>query len=165
MYPAHARHRVTTGIAGLLIAGCGLLAATSAYAVAPRPARPAGTGTGASAPAPDHRGRQAPPSADRRPRADTDQQAPSSAGDQQTFAAAEPQGRVVSRLPLTVREKATSASGSLGSLRSGAVVALHCKAVGQSVDGNTLWYLLGDGRPGYVAARHVQNLSAVPSCT
>jgi hypothetical protein len=138
MYSAHARYRVTTGIAGLLIAGSGLLAATSAYAAAqPRPAVPADSAASAAAPA--------------------------SAG-QQTQATAEPRGRVVSRLPLTIREKATSASRSLGTFQPGTVIWLHCKVVGQNVDGNKLWYRLGNGRPGYVAARYVQNLSAVPYC-
>ncbi|WP_335980915.1 SH3 domain-containing protein [Streptomyces sp. CA2R106] len=143
MYSAHARHRVTTGIAGLLIAGSGLLAAPSAYAAAPRPAVPADSAAGATTA--------------------TSAAAPASAG-QQTQATAEPQGRVVSRLPLTIREKATSNSRSLGTLQPGTVIWLHCKVVGQNVDGNKLWYLLGNGRPGYVAARYVQNLSAVPYC-
>jgi hypothetical protein len=146
MYSAHARHRVTTGIAGLLIAGSGLLAATSAYAAAPRPAVPADSSTGAASAV-----------------SSASTAAPASAGEQ-TQATAEPQGRVVSRLPLTIREKATSNSRSLGAFQPGTVIWLHCKVVGQNVDGNKLWYLLGNGRPGYVAARYVQNLSAVPYC-
>ncbi|MFE3828436.1 SH3 domain-containing protein [Streptomyces sp. NPDC059092] len=78
--------------------------------------------------------------------------------------AAEPKGRVVSRLPLSIRERPTSNSGYLGSVQPGAVIALSCKVVGQNVDGNDLWYHLGNGRPGYVAARYVENLSPVPYC-
>ncbi|MFJ7995750.1 SH3 domain-containing protein [Streptomyces sp. NPDC096310] len=78
--------------------------------------------------------------------------------------AAEPKGRVVSRLTLSIRERPTSNSGYLGGIRPGTVIALSCKVVGQNVDGNDLWYLLGDGRPGYVAARYVENLSPVPYC-
>ncbi|MFE4060872.1 SH3 domain-containing protein [Streptomyces sp. NPDC059096] len=77
---------------------------------------------------------------------------------------AEPKGRVVSRLTLSIRERPTTNSGYLGGLRPGTVVALSCKVVGQNVDGNDLWYLLGGGRPGYVAARYVENLSPVPYC-
>ncbi|MFD5750823.1 SH3 domain-containing protein [Streptomyces sp. NPDC127033] len=78
--------------------------------------------------------------------------------------ASEPKGRVVSRLTLSIRERPTSDSAYLGGLRPGAVIALSCKVVGQNVDGNRLWYRLGDGRPGYVAARYVENLSPVPYC-
>jgi hypothetical protein len=82
----------------------------------------------------------------------------------QTTKAAEPTGRVVSRLPLSIRQKPTTNSRYLGSFKPGTVIRLHCKVVGQNVDGNKLWYLLGNGRPGYVAARYVQNLSYVPYC-
>ncbi|MFJ2211121.1 SH3 domain-containing protein [Streptomyces sp. NPDC101062] len=78
--------------------------------------------------------------------------------------AAEPKGRVVSRLTLSIRERPTANSGYLGGIQPGTVIALSCKVVGQNVDGNNLWYLLGNGRPGYVAARYVENLSPVPYC-
>ncbi|WP_051951791.1 SH3 domain-containing protein [Actinacidiphila yeochonensis] len=71
---------------------------------------------------------------------------------------------MVSRLPLTVREYASSDSRALGTLQPGAVVALTCKVVGEKVDGNDRWYRLGAGKKGYVAARYVDNLSAVPWC-
>ncbi|MCF3965095.1 SH3 domain-containing protein [Streptomyces fuscigenes] len=76
----------------------------------------------------------------------------------------EPRGKVVSRLTLSIRERATSNSRYLGGLQPGSIVHLYCKVRGQNVDGNDLWYKLGDGRPGYVAARYVQNLDAVPYC-
>ncbi|RDG35520.1 SH3 domain-containing protein, partial [Streptomyces corynorhini] len=73
-------------------------------------------------------------------------------------------GKVVSRLPLHIRERATADSRSLGVLQPGAVVSLSCKVHGQNVGGNDLWYRLGDGRGGYVAARYVQNLAPVAYC-
>lgn len=76
----------------------------------------------------------------------------------------EPKGRVVSRTSLLIRQKPTTQSKQLGSFPSGAVIALHCKKVGQNVDGNKLWYLLGNGKPGWVSARYVQNLSPVAYC-
>ncbi|MFD7923556.1 SH3 domain-containing protein [Streptomyces sp. NPDC059740] len=79
-------------------------------------------------------------------------------------AAAPPQGRVVSRLPLSIRERPTTRSTYLGALRPGSVVRLACKVRGENVAGNDLWYLLGEGRPGYVTARWVRNLSPVPWC-
>ncbi|GAA3714853.1 SH3 domain-containing protein [Streptomyces tremellae] len=78
--------------------------------------------------------------------------------------AGQPRGKVVARLPLSIRERATTNSRSLGSLQPGSVVYLRCKVRGQNVDGNNLWYRLGGGRGGYVAARYVQNLSPVPYC-
>lgn len=172
MYSAHARHRVTAGIAGLLIAGSGLLAATSAYAADPKPGTGTDNGTAAApaapaAPAQDAQGAQGPHGAQgahgSMPAGGTSASAPTSAG-QQTQAAAEPRGKVISRLPLSIREKATSNSRYLGALQPGTIIALHCKVVGQNVDGNKLWYQLGNGRPGYVSARYVDNLAVVPYC-
>lgn len=166
MYSAHAKHRVTAGIAGLLIAGSGLLAATSAYAADPKPGTGTDTGTAAAPAAPaqgaqDAQGAQG--SQGSTPAAGTSAAAPTSDG-QQAQAAAEPQGKVISRLPLTIREMATSNSRSLGSFQPGTVIWLHCKVVGQNVEGNKLWYKLGNGRAGYVSARYVQNLAVVPYC-
>ncbi|MFD7219802.1 SH3 domain-containing protein [Streptomyces sp. NPDC059892] len=76
----------------------------------------------------------------------------------------EPKGKVVSRITLSIREEPTSRSAYLGGLRPGTVIPLFCKVRGENVDGNTLWYLLGDARPGYVAARYVENQSPVPFC-
>jgi hypothetical protein len=154
MYSAHAKHRVTTGIAGLLIAGSGLLAATSAYAADPKPGTGADTGA-AAAPAAPAQGST--------PAGGTTAAAPTSA-DQQAQAAAEPRGKVVSRLPLSIRAMATSNSRYLGAFQPGTVIWLHCKVVGQNVEGNKIWYKLGNVRPGDVSARYVQNLSVVPYC-
>ncbi|MFJ1648105.1 SH3 domain-containing protein [Streptomyces sp. NPDC088258] len=86
------------------------------------------------------------------------------AGSVSAVPAALPKGKVVSRLPLHIRERATTDSPSLGVLQPGAVVPLSCKVHGQNVDGNDLWYRLGDGWTGYVAARYVQNLAHVDFC-
>jgi uncharacterized protein YgiM (DUF1202 family) len=155
MYSSLATHRVTTAIAGLLIAGSGVLAATPALAAAPVP------GAGSAATASTSTATTGP--------ATSSTATPSAGGATSTAAqpqkpATEPTGRVVSRLPLTIRQKATTNSRALGSLQPGAVVALHCKVVGQNVDGNNRWYRLGAGRSGYVAARYVQNLATVPWC-
>ncbi|MFB6978804.1 SH3 domain-containing protein [Streptomyces scopuliridis] len=75
-----------------------------------------------------------------------------------------PKGKVVSRTTLSIREEPTSRSAYLGGLRPGTVIPLFCKVRGENVDGNDLWYLLGDARPGYVAARYVENQSPVPYC-
>jgi hypothetical protein len=155
MYSAHAKHRLTATLAGLLIAGTGLLAATSASAADPRPGTGPATGTSSGTAAPATGGTSA------HGATGTTAAAPSTTPAQ---AAAEPKGKVVSRLPLSIRARATTQSGYLGSFPSGAVIYLHCKVTGQNVDGNNRWYLLGNGHPGYVAARYVSNLSTVPWC-
>ncbi|MCM2422754.1 SH3 domain-containing protein [Streptomyces sp. RKAG293] len=78
--------------------------------------------------------------------------------------AAEPRGKVVANGGLWVHQDANTTSKRLNLLSQGAVVALQCKKAGQNVDGNKLWYRLGAGKPGWVAARYVQNLAAVPYC-
>ncbi len=77
---------------------------------------------------------------------------------------AEPQGKVVANGGLWVHQEATTASQRLNLLPQGTVAALRCKKTGQNVDGNKLWYKLGAGKPGWVSARYVQNLSPVPYC-
>lgn len=78
-------------------------------------------------------------------------------------AAASVNGKVVSRLPLTIRSRATTDSADLGSYAPGTIVHLKCKVNGQDVDGNPRWYKLSD-RTGWLAARYVQNLGNVPWC-
>jgi hypothetical protein len=75
-----------------------------------------------------------------------------------------PQGKVVSRLTLSIRSEPTSKSTFLGGFAPGTVISLYCKTHGQNVDGNDLWYLLGGSKPGWVAARYVKNLSHVNYC-
>ncbi|MEV6669053.1 SH3 domain-containing protein [Streptomyces sp. NPDC051162] len=87
----------------------------------------------------------------------------SQAGAPAAPAAVAPKGKVVSRLPLSIREQPKSASTFLGALKPGTVVELSCKKHGQNIAGNDLWYLLAS-KPGYVAARYVENLSPVPLC-
>ncbi|MER8069161.1 hypothetical protein ABTZ59_12825 [Streptomyces sp. NPDC094034] len=129
--------RVASGLAALAIAGSGPLAATPAGAadVTNSPAAASSFVPGDPLPA---------------------RSAPTPVG--------EPRGKVVSRITLSIREEPTSQSGYLGGLRPGTVIPLFCKVRGENVDGNNLWYLLGDARPGYVAARYVENQSPVPYC-
>ncbi|TKA06205.1 SH3 domain-containing protein [Actinacidiphila oryziradicis] len=80
-------------------------------------------------------------------------------------AAAElPQGKVVSRVTLSIRSEPTSKSTFLGGFAPGTVVPLYCKTHGQKVDGNDLWYPLGGPKPGWVAARYVKNLAPAGYC-
>ncbi|MFI1093595.1 hypothetical protein [Streptomyces sp. NPDC020917] len=72
-------------------------------------------------------------------------------------------GKVVSSVALRIRSRAATDSTAPGSYAPGAVVKLACKVHGQNVGGNDLWYNLYD-RPGWLAARYVRNLGAVPFC-
>ncbi|MEV5510177.1 SH3 domain-containing protein [Streptomyces orinoci] len=76
---------------------------------------------------------------------------------------APPKGKVVSREPLSVRERPTTSAKYLGALKPGSVIELSCKKHGQNVLGNDIWYLLA-AKPGYVSARYVKNLAPVPLC-
>ncbi|WP_445269933.1 SH3 domain-containing protein [Streptomyces sp. DSM 41634] len=89
-------------------------------------------------------------------------------------------GKVVSKGPLTVRSKPTTHSKSLGHVYPHGKVEIKCKAYGEKVDGNRIWYRLYDhedlanstdsaGRAAYekerwVSARYVKNLSEVKYC-
>ncbi|MEV4925095.1 hypothetical protein [Streptomyces roseoverticillatus] len=73
-------------------------------------------------------------------------------------------GRVVSRGPLTVRSDHTTKAAKVGSLNAGQTVALSCKAEGEPVDGNILWYRLGQDPQGWAAARYIKNLGPIPRC-
>ncbi|MBO0514412.1 hypothetical protein J0695_21830 [Streptomyces beijiangensis] len=73
------------------------------------------------------------------------------------------QGRVTSRTELHVRKDASTASAYVKDLKPGSIIPLYCKKNGQSVGGNSLWYMLGDGS-GWVSARYVDNFSIVPYC-
>ncbi|MFJ2651531.1 SH3 domain-containing protein [Streptomyces sp. NPDC087420] len=81
-----------------------------------------------------------------------------------TAVAALPKGKVIARLPLTIRERPTTNSRSLGSYQPGTIITLYCKTRGQNVDGNDLWYLLGGTKRGWVSARYVKNFSPVAYC-
>ncbi|MER5185490.1 SH3 domain-containing protein [Streptomyces sp. NPDC002896] len=73
-------------------------------------------------------------------------------------------GRVVTRyLPLNVRSGPGTGHRVIGSVRSGSTVRIQCKKNGSNVRGNHRWYKLAV-RKGYVSARYVRNLSAVPWC-
>ncbi|WP_431033064.1 SH3 domain-containing protein [Streptomyces sp. P6-2-1] len=79
-------------------------------------------------------------------------------------AAAYAKGKVVSKIELNVREKPTTNSKVLRTVKPGAIIELRCKVIhGQPVGGNSVWYRTGS--KGWVAARYVKNLSHVKLCT
>jgi hypothetical protein len=147
--------RAAVALAVLTLAGSGALAATPAAATE---ARTAMTLPVPLTPEPDNSAAEAPAPETSSPEGSAPQ------GSAPEGSLARPKGKVISRLPLSIRERPRTTSGYLGAIQPGTVIYLSCKVVGQNVDGNDLWYLLGGGRPGYVAARYVKNLSPVPYC-
>ncbi|MEU8773349.1 hypothetical protein [Streptomyces sp. NPDC048606] len=73
-------------------------------------------------------------------------------------------GKVVSKHPLTIRSGPSTGHRSLGSLQPSTMVALQCKAKGEKVGDNALWYRLAGNR-GWVPARYVVDKSPVPYCS
>ncbi|MFD9633460.1 SH3 domain-containing protein [Streptomyces violascens] len=78
--------------------------------------------------------------------------------------AAQPMSKVVANGGVWIRQEASTNSKRIGLLPKGMAAAPECKKIGQSVDGNRLWYKLGAGKQGWVSARYVQNLGRVPYC-
>ncbi|MFD9601513.1 SH3 domain-containing protein [Streptomyces sp. NPDC056708] len=74
------------------------------------------------------------------------------------------QGRVVTRhMPLMIRSGPGTGYRVIGSLRPASTVHIPCKKYGRNVRGNHRWYKLSHSK-GYVSARYVRNVSAVPWC-
>ncbi|RII19588.1 Collagen triple helix repeat (20 copies) [Streptomyces sp. YIM 130001] len=71
--------------------------------------------------------------------------------------------QVVAKIGQKSRAQPTTASAATGSFRSGARVAVDCKAKGQNVAGNAVWYKLSSGK-GWLSARYTKNLAPVPTC-
>jgi len=165
-----ASRKITTAalLAGSLAVG--VLAPTAAGAFAPGQDHGTAASTAASAPASS--GTPSGPSAARpstakpgsaKPGSTTATAAKPGSAKPGSTTAAYVKGKVVSSVTLRIRSRATTNSTALGSYAPGAVVKLACKVRGQNVGGNDLWYNLSD-RPGWLAARYVQNLGAVPFC-
>ncbi|MFD3589850.1 SH3 domain-containing protein [Streptomyces sp. NPDC058683] len=75
-------------------------------------------------------------------------------------APSQPYGTVVSDSGVVVREFPSTDSHEIGRLAHGEKVSLRSKVRAQVIDGNDIWYLLRD-RPGWVAARYVENTGPV----
>ncbi|MBQ0853424.1 SH3 domain-containing protein [Streptomyces sp. NPDC057621] len=71
-------------------------------------------------------------------------------------------GRISAPGGLNLRDKPTRSSAVIGFAEYGEVVSIFCKTPGQSVQGNTLWYLLADGTWAWGAARYIDNIGASP---
>jgi len=72
-------------------------------------------------------------------------------------------GKVIARSGLNVRQQPTSGSAVTGFYRSGQIIDLTCRKLGQPVDGNRAWYRVTMPK-GWVAARYVKPAGFVPPC-
>ncbi|MYV52891.1 SH3 domain-containing protein [Streptomyces sp. SID3212] len=71
-------------------------------------------------------------------------------------------GRVIARPAVNVRPTPDTSRPPIGSIPYGTVIDLECKkSHGEVVGGNPRWYKLL-GRPGWVAARWVENVTPAP---
>ncbi|AQT70610.1 MULTISPECIES: hypothetical protein [Streptomyces] len=73
----------------------------------------------------------------------------------------QPFGTVVSTAGVNLRRYPSTDSSVVGKLSHGAEIGLHSKVHAQTIDGNSIWYLLRDEAV-WVAARHVDNTGEVP---
>lgn len=72
------------------------------------------------------------------------------------------QGVVTASGGLRLRSAPNRGSAIIRVVPQGAIVNIFCKAGGENVDGNSLWYLLTDGTWAWGAARYIDNIGASP---
>ncbi|MDH6224999.1 MULTISPECIES: SH3 domain-containing protein [Streptomyces] len=93
--------------------------------------------------------------------------APATAGDDHHHHPSPPseqfyQGRVTAPGGLRLHTSPTTGSEVIGFAPRGSVVDIFCKAPGETVDGNPLWYLLADGTWAWGPARYIKNIGPAP---
>ncbi|MGW0607551.1 SH3 domain-containing protein [Streptomyces sp. NPDC002644] len=72
------------------------------------------------------------------------------------------QGRVTAPGGLRLHTSPSTGSEVIGFAPRGSVVDIFCKAPGDTVDGNPLWYLLADGTWAWGPARYIDNIGKAP---
>ncbi|MFF6997292.1 SH3 domain-containing protein [Streptomyces sp. NPDC008313] len=83
-------------------------------------------------------------------------------GDQHEDDNAVYRGRITARGGLVLRSAPTQRSAVIRTAHHGEIVNIYCKAPGQRVDGNPLWYLLTDGTWAWGSARYIDNVGPAP---
>lgn len=71
-------------------------------------------------------------------------------------------GRVIAKSGLLLRDAPTRGAKVVRSEPYRAIVPIFCKTSGDSVGGNSYWYLLTDGTWAWGSAKYIQNIGAVP---
>lgn len=69
---------------------------------------------------------------------------------------------VVTANKLYLRSAPTRGSKILRTAHKGEVVKIFCKAPGEVIEGNPLWYLLPDGTWAWGSARYIKNIGPAP---
>lgn len=69
---------------------------------------------------------------------------------------------VVTAERLALRSAPNRGSQVIRYAHRGETVSIHCKAGGESVKGNPLWYLLADGTWAWGSARYIDNIGPAP---
>ncbi|PWI10798.1 hypothetical protein DIZ27_10420 [Streptomyces sp. NWU339] len=87
---------------------------------------------------------------------DGDNQAGGNHGDRGKFKG------VVTAHSLALRSSPHRGSRVIRYAHKGEVLSIYCKAGGDSVQGNSLWYLLTDGTWAWGPARHIDNIGPAP---
>ncbi|WP_330459800.1 SH3 domain-containing protein [Streptomyces sp. NBC_00820] len=72
------------------------------------------------------------------------------------------QGVVTARDGLWLRDRPDRGSRRVRFAEKGETVSIYCKAGGETVGGNPLWYLLTDGTWAWGAARYIDNVGPAP---
>ncbi|MFZ3559811.1 SH3 domain-containing protein [Streptomyces sp. BH055] len=71
-------------------------------------------------------------------------------------------GRVIAKSGLLLRDAPTRGAKVVRSEPYRAIVPIFCKTSGDSIGGNSYWYLLTDGTWAWGSAKYIQNIGAVP---
>jgi uncharacterized protein YgiM (DUF1202 family) len=69
---------------------------------------------------------------------------------------------VVTADTLLLRSAPNRGSQVIRTAHRGEIVTIFCKAAGESVQGNPLWYLLPDGTWAWGSARYIKNIGPSP---
>ncbi|MFJ3638500.1 SH3 domain-containing protein [Streptomyces sp. NPDC090108] len=71
-------------------------------------------------------------------------------------------GVVTAENGLWLRDRPDRGSRRVRFLAKGQTVSIYCKSGSETVDGNSLWYLLTDGTWSWGAARYIDNVGPAP---
>ncbi|MFJ9178336.1 SH3 domain-containing protein [Streptomyces sp. NPDC102360] len=71
-------------------------------------------------------------------------------------------GRVIAKSGLLLRDAPARGAKVVRSEPYHAIVPIFCKTSGDSVGGNSYWYLLTDGTWAWGSAKYIANIGAVP---
>ncbi|MFF0204800.1 SH3 domain-containing protein [Streptomyces sp. NPDC005017] len=69
---------------------------------------------------------------------------------------------VVTASLLYLRSAPNRGGQIIRTVRQGQIVSIYCKTTGETVDGNSLWYLLTDGTWAWGSARYINNIGPAP---